>query len=571
MPINESQLVNKQHAVPQNIMDVEFKLIGDLTMRQFAYLLVFGGIAYGCFSLLEGIFKWPFVTVFSLMGLGLAFFTIGDRGMDQWVVNFFKSMYSPSQKVWKKDPIVPSIFMYQNLAVVKHELITLAPTSSRRKLEEYLEYQGKTTKVDRLDIPEQEYITKVREAFANDVLYAPVDVAAPTTVSAPVQEYISPVIPSIPPVTITEPRSSTPNVSNGPQPQEVTQKQAPAISQTQPAVQAPANVVPQRPTVSVPQAPVAKPSLTVSAPRPQLNIHKKHGEYVPLSPITPDRRTGRIFTSLLPEQGEIVLPIRGEKVLKTSEQEYIQDDIDAKAEQLRKLINQIKTDETYKQVIKDTAPKGAKPNIPSVAQPQQFTPVPVAPKPETKVKEEATNILEAVKSENQRLTQEIDRLKQEISRSQQEGLDKLQKQQQLQKLQQEKEHVSADVQTLQSTVTALQQKAYLSDVKATPPTYAKMQPISTKPNVISGVVKNATNNALEGVVIVIKDAKGEPKRALKTNTLGQFSISTPLVNGKYIVEVDSSNKSGLIFDIISVDAKGEVIPPIEFVGRISNK
>ena len=28
---------NKQHAVPQNVMSVDFKLIGDLTMRQFAF------------------------------------------------------------------------------------------------------------------------------------------------------------------------------------------------------------------------------------------------------------------------------------------------------------------------------------------------------------------------------------------------------------------------------------------------------------------------------------------------------------------------------------------------------
>ena len=50
---------NRQHAVPQNIMDVEFKIVGDLTMRQFSYLLILGLFAYFNSQLMVGIFKWP--------------------------------------------------------------------------------------------------------------------------------------------------------------------------------------------------------------------------------------------------------------------------------------------------------------------------------------------------------------------------------------------------------------------------------------------------------------------------------------------------------------------------------
>ena len=62
MPINDIQTTNRQHAVPQNIMDVEFKIIGDLTMRQFIYLLVFGAMAYGTFTSVQSVFKWPLVS-----------------------------------------------------------------------------------------------------------------------------------------------------------------------------------------------------------------------------------------------------------------------------------------------------------------------------------------------------------------------------------------------------------------------------------------------------------------------------------------------------------------------------
>jgi hypothetical protein len=122
---------NKQHAVPQNIMDVEFKLIGDLTMRQFAYLIVCAFLAYISFTTLVGIFKFPIALLFVMLGIGLAFIPVEERGLDEWIVNFMRAVYAPTQKIWKKEPSIPTAFLYDNLAVVKQELITLAPTSSR--------------------------------------------------------------------------------------------------------------------------------------------------------------------------------------------------------------------------------------------------------------------------------------------------------------------------------------------------------------------------------------------------------------------------------------------------------
>src|SRR3990167_11508299 len=69
--------------------------------------------------------------------------------------------------VWRKDPTLPLAFLYQNLSMVKQELITLTPTSSRRKLEEYLDTQEGKAVVDPLDIHEQEYIKMVHDAYAN--------------------------------------------------------------------------------------------------------------------------------------------------------------------------------------------------------------------------------------------------------------------------------------------------------------------------------------------------------------------------------------------------------------------
>jgi len=95
MPIQDTaQMTVKQHAVPQNIMDVEFKLVGDLTMRQFAYIFVFGLAAYLVAQNVVGVFKWPITIVLALIGVSLAFIPVEERGMDEWVINFLKAISS---------------------------------------------------------------------------------------------------------------------------------------------------------------------------------------------------------------------------------------------------------------------------------------------------------------------------------------------------------------------------------------------------------------------------------------------------------------------------------------------
>ncbi len=97
--------------------------------------------------------------------------------------------------------------------------------------------------------------------------------------------------------------------------------------------------------------------------------------------------------------------------------------------------------------------------------------------------------------------------------------------------------------------------------------FAKMQPLSDKPNTLSGVVKDLTGNGIRDLVVIIKNDRHEAVRALKTNTLGQFVLVTPLAPGGYSIEIDPTHKSGLIFDIISAEVKGEVIPSLEFIGK----
>lgn len=167
MAVKDIQQTNKQHGVPQNIMDVEFKVIGDLTMRQFFYLLINGIVAYASFMLVDNAaVKWLLVVSFALFGLALAFLPFEERGLDAWIINFFKVIYQDNQRVWRKDVILPSAFTYENLHVVRQEMITLAPTTSRRKLEEYLESYGASKPVDPLDIDIAKYVQRLKQAYS---------------------------------------------------------------------------------------------------------------------------------------------------------------------------------------------------------------------------------------------------------------------------------------------------------------------------------------------------------------------------------------------------------------------
>ena len=95
----------EQHPVPQNVTTFQFRLIGDMTIKQFGYLA--GGVilAYISYKLpLPFFFTWPMVIVFALGGFGFAFVPVEERPMDVWVLSFLKRIYSPTLFVWQKAP-----------------------------------------------------------------------------------------------------------------------------------------------------------------------------------------------------------------------------------------------------------------------------------------------------------------------------------------------------------------------------------------------------------------------------------------------------------------------------------
>jgi hypothetical protein len=104
----------QQHPIPQNVTQYQFRLVGDMTLKQFLELAGGGLLAYLFFaSNLIFIIKWPLVIVSFLLGAALAFFPIEDRPLDQWITNFLRAIYAPTRFIWQKTNKIPRLFLFE--------------------------------------------------------------------------------------------------------------------------------------------------------------------------------------------------------------------------------------------------------------------------------------------------------------------------------------------------------------------------------------------------------------------------------------------------------------------------
>lgn len=101
----------EQHPIPQQITSYQFRLVGDMTLKQF-FELAGGAVAslviYS--TPLHPLLKWPLVFFFALFGVALAFLPFEDRPLEDWVIAFFRSIYSPTIYTWKKLAAGPKFY-----------------------------------------------------------------------------------------------------------------------------------------------------------------------------------------------------------------------------------------------------------------------------------------------------------------------------------------------------------------------------------------------------------------------------------------------------------------------------
>lgn len=93
----------ENHPIPQDVTGFQFKLIGNMTVKQFAYLAAGVVLAWIILQLpVYFIIKFPISVLFSVLGVSLAFLPIEGRPLDAMISHFIKALFSPTQFVYQK-------------------------------------------------------------------------------------------------------------------------------------------------------------------------------------------------------------------------------------------------------------------------------------------------------------------------------------------------------------------------------------------------------------------------------------------------------------------------------------
>lgn len=194
----------EQHPVPQQISSYEFRLVGDMTLKQFAQ------VAGGCLvallfyaSPLPGLFKWPLVILPAFAGAAFAFLPFEERPLQTWVIAFLKAVYSPTQFIWQKRGQKPQIFEEKTPSEAKPPVSPISPTPP--KTTDY--WSAFATSQIITEKEEQKLLERIQNLFsAVSQVIPPTPLPSPTW---PVQEANKPSLETSRPMMMPVPQRQT--------------------------------------------------------------------------------------------------------------------------------------------------------------------------------------------------------------------------------------------------------------------------------------------------------------------------------------------------------------------------
>lgn len=244
----------EQHPIPQQISSYQFKLVGDMTLKQF--FQVAGGVVVSLIfysTPLHPIIKWPIILFSAGLGAAMAFLPFQERPLEKWIIAFFRSIYSPTLYTWKKTE-KPPVF-YTEEAVVP--AITAVPASNN---------QNTDKNTTNLEEAEKSFLSKIGSLW--NVSNNPINTPTQTPV-VQTQQVTSPTVPTAPFVSPTA--AQTQNIES---------------VKVVPPAPAPLTVPQQVPTVITKSAP--KLIIQESAPlnTPQAEITNIEGQKIEEKEIT---------------------------------------------------------------------------------------------------------------------------------------------------------------------------------------------------------------------------------------------------------------------------------------------
>ncbi|MFA5894589.1 MAG: hypothetical protein WC851_02345 [Candidatus Shapirobacteria bacterium] len=135
----------EQHAIPQQISSYEFKLVGDMTLKQFlkAAVGIILAVAINSTNLIFFL-KYPLMLICGGGGLMIAFVPFQDRPLETWVIAFLRSIYSPTIYTYRKMPDKDWISLMNSKSVGRDKSLDEAeevsvPIKDSNKVREFIE------------------------------------------------------------------------------------------------------------------------------------------------------------------------------------------------------------------------------------------------------------------------------------------------------------------------------------------------------------------------------------------------------------------------------------------------
>ncbi|MBI3282949.1 PrgI family protein, partial [Candidatus Curtissbacteria bacterium] len=189
--------MDQQHPIPQHISSYQFRLVGDMTLKQF-FQLAAGLLTSLAFyaSPLHPLIKWPFILFFALLGVALAFLPFEERPLSTWIAAFFKSVYSPTLFSWQKSKTSVKFFQDEAPPPAGGPSEKIITPKGEKAASEYLSGLSaqRTAFLTTLEEAEGNFLSRLGQIFGKE--------AQPTTqpiAESPVQETAPTPIPQTPP------------------------------------------------------------------------------------------------------------------------------------------------------------------------------------------------------------------------------------------------------------------------------------------------------------------------------------------------------------------------------------
>lgn len=173
----------ENHPIPQDITGFQFKLIGNMTVKQFAYLGSGVTLAWLTFYFpIYVLVKWPLMAAFAGIGAALAFLPIAGRPLDVMVAKYFKAIFSPTQYVYAKSG---GHLWYPSPKTVQKKVdVQNSAQEQNVALKDFLSSLPKLQKKSALDDKEKVYFESVNNLLVNPSAQTQLQVQAQAAPSA---------------------------------------------------------------------------------------------------------------------------------------------------------------------------------------------------------------------------------------------------------------------------------------------------------------------------------------------------------------------------------------------------